>query len=129
MSQPNLEKHFNKLAKSRQHGKMDDYVELQQVSIMVLDVTKRMLVVLFVKGLSNPLKGLIKALNPISLQKTIKRALNLEDLVTKSKFYSESVPSGQHEKPFHKAFPQPRTLPPMSRKMEKTKIELQSKKL
>jgi len=46
---------------------------------MVPDVTERRLIVLSVEGLSDSLKGLVRAFEPGSLQEAIKRALSLED--------------------------------------------------
>lgn len=58
---------------------------------MVLDVTKRGLIVLFLESLSVPLKGLVRAFDPNSLQEAIRRALNLEDSVAKNKIYSKNA--------------------------------------
>ena len=65
---------FHELAQLK-HGSLDAYVnDFQYLSIMVPIISERRLVVLFIEGLMEPLKGWLKAFNPLSLQEEIKKA-------------------------------------------------------
>ena len=45
---------------------------------MVPDISDRRLIVLFTEGLSEPLKGWVKAFDPFHLQEAIKKARSME---------------------------------------------------
>lgn len=104
---------------------MESYVaEFERLAMMVPDVTERRLIVLFVEGLSEPLRGLVKALDPASLQDAIRRAFNLEDSSTKGGSTSHKAPPVVTKKLPHEITPQPTTLPPRSSKMDVCKNKL-----
>jgi hypothetical protein len=53
--------HFRELAQMRQKGTLEAYViEFQWMEVMVNDVSKKRLVILFTKGLDEPLRGWVK---------------------------------------------------------------------
>ena len=45
---------------------------------MVLDISDRRLVVLFIEGLFEPLKGWLKAFDPFNLEEAIKKVRSME---------------------------------------------------
>ncbi|XP_057846650.2 uncharacterized protein LOC131056314 [Cryptomeria japonica] len=83
--------HFRELAQLKQYGTIDAYiVEFQRLSVMVTGITERRLVILFSEGLTEPLKGWIKAFDPPTLQEAMKKARNMEWAAPKAKFQSNS---------------------------------------
>ena len=53
---------FRDLAHIRQVGTPEAYIlEFQKVAVMVIDISKSSLILLFTEGLVEPLKGLVKA--------------------------------------------------------------------
>lgn len=71
-----------------------------------------------------PLKGLVKAFDPSSLQKAIMRSLKLKTSIAKSKIQSKAPPS---KNTFQEVFTQSKNMP--SKKEEETKNDLRWKKL
>lgn len=69
---------------------------------MVPDILDRRLVVLFAKGLSEPLKGWVKAFDPLNLQKEIKKARSMEHVAPMNKFQSKGASFSKDTKPFFK---------------------------
>jgi len=53
---------------------------------MVSDISEAMLIMLFIEGLAEPLRGWVKAYKPITLQDTISRPRDLQDAVPKTRF-------------------------------------------
>lgn len=50
------EMYFRELAQLKQYGSLEAYIsEFQRLLVMVIDISERTLIVLFIKGLSNPL--------------------------------------------------------------------------
>ncbi|KAH9311173.1 hypothetical protein KI387_026208, partial [Taxus chinensis] len=83
--------HFRELAQLRQYGTVDAYImEFQRLSVMVTGITERRLVILFSEGLTEPLKGWVKAFDPPTLQEAMKKARNMEWAAPKAKFQSNS---------------------------------------
>ena len=68
---------------------------------MVPDISDRRLVVLFTKGLSEPLKGWVKAFDPFNLQEAIKKARSMEQATLVNKYQSKGASSSK-DKPFLK---------------------------
>jgi len=101
------------LAQLRHHGSVDTYVAyFKRWAVMVPDVSERRLTYLFMEGLREPLRGLVKAFYPESLQAAIKRALTLETTTPSRSFQgstTRNVSTGtpqQQQKVPHKPFPQ-----------------------
>eukprot|EP01018_Ginkgo_biloba_P004218 Gb_09021 [translate_table: standard] len=99
------EEYFRELARIRHQTSVESYVtEFQRVAVMVPNVLERRLTFLSIKGLFKPLKGLVKAFAPSSLQDAIKRALTLEPSTLRSRFSSQSraPTTGQQRGTFQK---------------------------
>ena len=89
---------FRDLAQLRQTDSLEVYInEFQRLSVMVQDVSERRLVILFTEGLSEPLKGWIKAFDPPSLQEAMKKARGMEFAAPKSKSLHKEIPSKSNE--------------------------------
>lgn len=69
---------FRELAQLKQHGTLEAYVaDFQILSVMVPNITERRLVVLFIEGLLEPLRGWLKAFDPPTLQKEMIKARSM----------------------------------------------------
>jgi hypothetical protein len=67
-----LETHFRELAQIKQVGTPDAYItEFQRLAVTMIDISEQRLVVLFTKGLSEPLHGWVNAFKPETLQDAI----------------------------------------------------------
>ena len=94
---------FRDLAQLRQTGSLETYIsEFQRLSVMVQDVSERRLVILFTEGLSEPLKGWIKAFDPPTLQEAMRKARSMELTAPSSRFTSRSTSSFRDNKKFDK---------------------------
>jgi hypothetical protein len=73
-----LEMSFRDLAQLRQTGSVDAYIlDFQRISVMVTDISEARLVMLFIEGLTEPLRGWVKAYKPTSLQDAVSSARDL----------------------------------------------------
>jgi hypothetical protein len=100
-----LEIHFRELAQLKQVGTPDAYItEFQKLVVTVTDISEQRLVMLFTKGLSEPLCGWVKAFKPETLQDAIIRTRDMEDVVPKTKTFSKPfIPQkNKDKKPFQK---------------------------
>ena len=62
------EVYFYELAQLKQSGGLESYInEFQRLSVMVYDISKHRQVMLFMEGLTEPLRGWVKSLDPSSL--------------------------------------------------------------
>jgi hypothetical protein len=78
---------FRDLAQLKQIGSADAYIlDFQRISVMVTDISEARLVMLFTEGLTEPLRGWVKAYKPTTLQDAVNRARDLQDSVPKPKF-------------------------------------------
>lgn len=106
------EAYFQELTRLKQSGTMDEYVfEFQRLAVMVLDVSDKRLTFFFIEGLSDSFHGLVRALEPTTLEDAIWKALSLEDSTKKGKAIIKGAPVGQPKKPFIKANPLPKISP------------------
>lgn len=81
------DEYFWDLASVKQKGSIDAYIaEFQQKVVMVPNISQKRMTSLFEEGLLEPLKCLVKAFSPITLQEAIKRALALEHSMEGSRF-------------------------------------------
>jgi hypothetical protein len=63
-----LEIHFRELAQFKQTGSPEAFIsEFQRLAVMVMDILEARLVMLFIEGLVEPLRGWVKAYKPINL--------------------------------------------------------------
>ena len=130
------EEYFKELSKLKQTKSVNEYIEeFQKVAVMVPDMSEKRIVYLFLDGLEDSVKGLVKAFSPSTLQEAIKRSLQLETCVPMKSITNQKPPNlWQHKGNFQKkTFP---TLPPkdvtnVAKKKvdEETRSELRRKKL
>ena len=68
----------------------------------MIDILEKILIVLFMEGLDEPLKGWINIFNPNTLMKKIKKAWHMEMSTSSSKLFSNSKPSLTQKEKNHK---------------------------
>jgi hypothetical protein len=117
--------HFKELAQLRQTCTPEAYViEFQRMAVTVTNISKQKLVMLFTKGLVEPLRGWVKVFRPITLQEAITKTRDMADIVTKKTLEKTFIPQkGQVTKPPQK------TWTGKDRMDEETRRELRRKKL
>ena len=77
---------FRDLAQLKQTGSAEAYIsDFQRISVMVTDISEARLVMLFTEGLTEPLRGWVKAYKPTMLQDAVSRARDLQESVPKPK--------------------------------------------
>lgn len=77
--------YFQDLASLRQQGAVDEYVsEFQKIIIIIHHILKEWLTSLFIKGLMEPLQGMIKVSSPRNLDDAIRAEYDLELTIMKS---------------------------------------------
>jgi hypothetical protein len=75
------------LAQLKQTGSPEAFIsEFQRLAVMVTDIFEARLVMLFVEGLTEPLRGWVKAYKPTTLQDAVSRTRDMQDVVPKSRF-------------------------------------------
>lgn len=78
--------YFDELATIRQKTNVADYVEeFQKISMMITNVAEDRIIHFFVKGLSDPIRGWVKAFKPQTVDEAVGRALDLESSNSSSK--------------------------------------------
>jgi hypothetical protein len=95
--------HVRDLAQLRQNGIAEAFItEFQRVAVAVIDISEPMMIILFIEGLTEPLRRWVKAYKPPTLQDAILRTRDLADSVPKTKTFSKPfVPQrDQDKKPF-----------------------------
>jgi hypothetical protein len=88
--------HFRDLAQLRETGTTEAFItEFQWVAVAVTDISEPRLIMLFTKGLTEPLRGWVKAYMPHTLQDAILCTRDLADSAPKTKPFSKPfVPQG-----------------------------------
>jgi hypothetical protein len=82
--------HFRDLAQLRQTGTTEAFIiDFQWVAMAVTDISEPRLIMLFTEGLTEPLRGWVKAYRPPTLQHAILRTRDLADSVPKTKTFSK----------------------------------------
>jgi hypothetical protein len=118
--------HFRDLAQLRQTGTAEAFItEFQRVVVAVTDISEPRLIMLFTEGLTEPLRGWVKAYRPPTLQDAILRTRDLADSVPKTKTFSKPfVPQRDRDrKPFQREWKGKEKLD------DETRGELMRKKL
>jgi hypothetical protein len=118
--------HFRDLAQLRQTGTTEAFItEFQRVAMVVTYISEPGLIMLFTKGLIEPLRGWVKAYMPPTLQDAILFTRDLADSVPKTKTFSKPfVPQrDQDRKPFKREWKGKEKLD------DETRRELMRKKL
>lgn len=136
------DEYFKELVGLKQTGSINEYVEIfQKIAVMVPDMSKKRIVYLFLEGLEEPVKSLVKACAPSTLREAIKRSLQLEVSMPKKTMVWQPKPSNtwQQRGVFQKkvrSFPPPKNTPKANipnivpKKMDEvTRIELRWKGL
>lgn len=74
-----IEIYYRDFAQLKQVGHVEAYInELQKIAVMVPDMSERRVTMLFVEGLSDNLRGLVKAHKPSTLHDAIGLAIDLK---------------------------------------------------
>ena len=82
-----IELSFKELAQLKQVGTPIEYMlEFQRLSVKVTNVSMGILVILFIEGLEEPLKGLVKSHNPTSLNDAMSLTRGLQDVLPRTRF-------------------------------------------
>jgi hypothetical protein len=118
--------HFRDLAQLRQTGTTKAFItKFQQVAVAMTDISETRLIMLFTEGLTEPLRGWVKAYRPPTLQDAILRTRDLADSVPKTKTFSKPfVPQRDRDrKPFQREWKGKEKLD------DETRRELMRKKL
>jgi hypothetical protein len=100
-----LEIHLRDLAQVRQTCTPKAFIiEFQRVAVVVIHIAEPRLVMSFTKGLTEPLRGWVKAYMPHTLQDAILRTQDLADSLPKTKTFSKPfVPQRDRDsKPFQR---------------------------
>jgi hypothetical protein len=84
-----LEIHFRDLAQLRQTGTTEAFItKFQWVSVAMTDISEPRLIMLFTEGLTEPLRGWVKAYRPSNLQDAILCTRDLADSVPVASLYT-----------------------------------------
>jgi hypothetical protein len=82
--------HFRDLAQLRQTLTSEAFIkEFQQVVVVVIDISEHKMIMLFTEGLTEPLRGWVKAYKPPTLQDSILHTRDLAESVPKTKTFSK----------------------------------------
>ena len=72
------EEHFVELTKLKQTGRPDTYIlEFLRLSVMVLDLSTARMIYMFIDGLAEPLRGLVRSTRPATLHDAVERTRDL----------------------------------------------------
>ena len=75
------------MAHFKQVGTLEAYIfEFQRLAVMVIDISKARLILLFTEGLVEPLKGLVKAYRPTTMQEAVSINRDLQDAIPRTKY-------------------------------------------
>ena len=84
--QRDLEQHFVELTRLKQIGSPETYIaDFLRVSVMVPDLSMARRVYMYVEGLAEPLRGLVRSTRPATLQDAINRTRDLQDVLPKTR--------------------------------------------
>jgi hypothetical protein len=93
--------HFRELAQLRQTGTPEAYITyFHRMAVMVTDISQQILVMLFMEGLVEPLRGWVKAFRPTTLHEAIMRSQDMKDAVNKKVPTKSFIPQGGKETKF-----------------------------
>lgn len=78
-----MEVYYGDLAQLKQIGRVDSYInEFQKIAVMAPKMLEKRVTMLFVEGLHDRMRGLVKAHKPKTLDEAIERALDLDTTPT-----------------------------------------------
>lgn len=76
--------HFREMARLKQTGSAEAYIsKFLRLSVMVPNLSESRRVFMFIEGLAEPLKGLVKSNIPTTLQGAVGRVRDLQDSIPK----------------------------------------------
>ena len=79
------EQHFVELTRLKQIGSLETYIsDFLRVSVMVPDLSSAQRIYMYVEGLAEPLRGLVKSARPTTLHDAISRTRDLQDVLPKT---------------------------------------------
>lgn len=82
------------LAQLKQTSTVDNYIiEFQRLSVLVIDISERHQIVLFMDGLKEPLRGWIKGFNLCTLNEAIKKVRDMATFLQNSCSYTNTIPT------------------------------------
>jgi hypothetical protein len=82
--------HFRDLAQLRQTSTTKTFItKFQRVAVAVTDISEPRMIMIFTEGLTEPLRGWVKAYMPPTLQDAILNTQDLVDSVPKTKTFSK----------------------------------------
>ena len=80
------EEHFVELTKLKQTGSPDTYIfEFLRLSVMVPDMSSTKMIYMFIDGLAEPLRGLVRLMGPATLHDTVGRTQDLQDALPRTR--------------------------------------------
>ncbi|XP_059075204.1 uncharacterized protein LOC131875180 [Cryptomeria japonica] len=110
-----VELYYKELALLRQTGYVETYInEFQHIVVMVPKMQDRCVVMLFIEGLHDRLRGLVKALKPKTLHEAIQTTLDLDTSPPPTSYQSNRKFSGG-SKPFQRFSTKHKSTPPPPR--------------
>jgi len=88
-----VEEYFKGMATLKQTSSLNEYIEVfDQISMQVQNISPRRVIFLFIDGLLDPLRGLVKSFEPLSLEEVFKRAMTLESVLPpRQKYISHNM--------------------------------------
>jgi hypothetical protein len=96
--QKDPEIHFRELEQLKQTSTQEAYItNFQRMAIMVTDISQPRLVILFMEGLEELLRGWVKAFRPTTLHESIMRSQDMKDVVNKKISMKSFIPQGGKE--------------------------------
>jgi hypothetical protein len=108
--QKDPEIHFRELAQLKQTSTPEAYIiYFQRMPVMVTNISQHRLVMLFIEGLVEPLRGWVKAFRPTTLHEAIMRCQDMKDAVNKKVPTKSFIPQGGKETRPHKSHGHGRT--------------------
>jgi hypothetical protein len=82
--------HFRDLAQLRQTSIAEAFIiDFQWVAMAMIDISEPRLIMLFIEGLTDPLRGWVKAYGPPTLQDAILHTRDLTESMPKNKAFSK----------------------------------------
>ena len=80
------EQHFVELTRLKQTRNPETYIaNFLRISVMVPDLSAARKIYMFVEGLTEPLRGLVRSTRPATLQDAISRTRDLQDALPKTR--------------------------------------------
>ena len=81
-----LEEHFVESTKLKQIGDLDTYIfELLRLFVIVHDFSSTKMIYIFIDGLEEPLRGLVRSTRPVTLHDAVGRTRDLQDALPRTR--------------------------------------------